>query len=77
VEVGTHTITTDVLSGAKVNSNASLAGLTEFGYANNTFGGSVIVEGPSGSSLVAIARVQSVVPGVEVVGEDYNGIPVP
>lgn len=75
---GTHTISADVPVGGKVNSNASLAGLTEFGmYGDGTFGGSVIVEGPGGSQLVAIARVQSVVPGVETVGEDYNGLPVP
>ncbi|MCC7359644.1 MAG: hypothetical protein IT317_09215 [Anaerolineales bacterium] len=77
-EVGTHTITTDIPVGGKVNSNASLAGLTEFGmYGDGTFGGSVLIEGPGGSALVAIARVQSVVPAVEVVGEDYNGIPLP
>jgi hypothetical protein len=46
-------------------------------YGDGTFGGSVIIEGPGGSARVAIARVQSVVPGVEIVGEDYNGIPVP
>jgi len=77
-EVGTHTISADIPVGGKVNSNASSAGLTEFGiYGDGTFGGSVIVDGPGGSSLVAIARVQSVVPGVEIVGEDYNGIPIP
>ena len=75
-EVGTHTISADIPVGGKVNSNATLAGLTEFGYTGG-FGGSVLIEGPGGSSLVAIARVQSVVPGVETVGEDYNGIPVP
>jgi hypothetical protein len=78
VEVGTHTISADIPSGGKVNSNASLAGLTQFGiYGDGTFGGSVIIDGPGGSLLVAIARVQSVVPGVETVGEDYNAIPVP
>jgi hypothetical protein len=75
--VGTHTISTDVPAGGKVNSNATNAGLSEFGiYGDGTFGGSVLIDGPAGASLVAIARVQSVVPGVENVGEDYNGIPV-
>jgi hypothetical protein len=77
VTVGTHTISTDIPSGGKVNSNATNGGLTEFGmYPDGTFGGSVLIDGPAGASLVAIARVQSVVPGVENVGEDYNGIPV-
>jgi hypothetical protein len=76
---GTHTITADVLSGGKVNSNASLAGLTEFGmYGDGSFGGSVLITGPGGSELVAIARVQSYVPAIpESVGEDYNALPVP
>lgn len=39
------------------------------------FGGAVIVEGPGGSKLVAIARVGSKV-GSASVAEDYNGIAV-
>jgi hypothetical protein len=75
---GTHTITADIPVGGKVNSNPTNAGLAQFGmYPDGSFGGSVLITGPGGSQLVAIARVQSVVPGVEVVGEDYNALPVP
>jgi hypothetical protein len=76
---GTHTITTDLASGAKANSNATNAGLSEFGVYNNgtQFGGGVIIEGPSGSELAAIARVATYVPATgDVVGEDYNGMGV-
>jgi len=78
VEVGTHTITTDVAPGAKVNSNATNAGLAEFGVYNagTQFGGGVIIEGPAGSELAAIARVQTYVPATGLsAAEDYNGIP--
>lgn len=52
--------------GGKVNSNASDAGLTEFGvYSDGTFGGGAIIEGPSGSALAVVARVSTQVsPGV-------------
>jgi hypothetical protein len=79
VEVGTHTISQAIATGEKVNSfamNPAVVGndadLSEFGYIGG-FGGSVIVEGPSGSELVAVVRIQSVF-GAGVVGEDYNGI---
>jgi hypothetical protein len=64
--------------GGKVNSNASDAGLTEFGvYSDGTFGGGAIIEGPSGSALAVVARVSTQVsPGV-FASEDYSGIPVP
>jgi hypothetical protein len=77
--VGTHTITTDVAPEAKVNSNATNAGLSEFGvYAGGTqFGGGAIIEGPAGSELAVVARVASVVVATGLrAGEDYNGIPV-
>jgi hypothetical protein len=77
--VGTHTITTDVAPEAKVNSNATNAGLSEFGvYAGGTqFGGGAIIEGPSGSELAVVARVTSVVVATGLrAGEDYNGIPI-
>ena len=77
---GTHTINTDLDSGSKANSNATSAGLSEFGvYANGTqFGGGVIITGPPGSELAAIARVQSWVPATgQQAGEDYNGMDVP
>ena len=63
--VGTHSLPA-IPSGGKVNSWAGLpevtgnrAALNEFGYAGGQFGGSVIVEGPAGSQLVAVARVAS------------------
>lgn len=84
--IGTQAL--DIAPGAKANSNASIAtlaagapanGLTEFGIpASNPgggFGGAVIIQGPAGSQLVAIARVQSK-NGTASVAEDYNGIPI-
>jgi hypothetical protein len=65
-------------TGAKTNSNprdALGAAGAEFGYAAAGFGGSAIVQGPSGSQLVAVVRIQSF-PASGQVGEDYNGIPV-
>jgi hypothetical protein len=59
--------------GDKVNSNAGLAGLSEFGIYHPGYGGSVIIEGPVGSQLAAIGRVQTTVVG-GTVGEDYNAI---
>lgn len=82
VVVGTHTIAS-IAAGAKANSNASNAGLTEFGYYDdNTFGGSVIITGPAGSQLVAIARVNTCTANngsacTTLAGEDYNAMPVP
>jgi hypothetical protein len=79
--VGTHTITlTDGLAnGAKVNSSAKDAGLTEFGYYYDpvAFGGAAIIEGPAGSNLTAVARVSTLTsPGV-FVSEDYNSQLIP
>jgi hypothetical protein len=80
-QVGTHTLDA-IATGAKVNTHArhpgvvgNAAQLAEFGYADGQFGGSVIVQGPGGSQLVAVVRIQSAF-GSGVVGEDYNGIPV-
>lgn len=77
-----------IANGAKLNSNASTATpasghtateLTEFGTpAGNPgggYGGAVVVKGPAGSQLVAVARVTSLVNGATV-GEDYNAIPI-
>lgn len=82
--VGTHTFGA-IGAGQKVNtfatnsavqlaSGAVQSDLDNFGYVGG-FGGSVIVEGPDGSELVAVVRIQSKV-GSGVVGEDYNGIAV-
>lgn len=79
-EVGTHTLGA-LANGAKANSNArhpdvvgDPADLSEFGYLGG-FGGSVVVEGPTGSELIALVRIQSNVGGGSVVGEDATGIP--
>jgi hypothetical protein len=76
--VATQTITSELAVGSKANSNPSLAGLTEFGCYNNCteYGGSAIVEGPSGSELAVIARVETYL-GSTKVAEDYNGIEMP
>jgi hypothetical protein len=77
---GTHTFTVPaggLPNGAKFNSNASNAGLSEFGYYGSVFGGAAIITGPAGSQLAAVARVQSQT-GVGVfVAEDYNSQAVP
>jgi hypothetical protein len=74
---GTDHNASAVAAGAKFNSTAASAGLSEFGINGGQFGGGVIISGPPGSQLVAIARVQSVVPGNGIVGEDYNAIVIP
>lgn len=84
--VGTQTIAS-IAPGAKANSNAAGAtlasgagsdALNEFGYPEGNpgggFGGSVIVEGPAGSQLVAVVRVASKLPNASLVAEDYNGM---
>jgi len=81
-EVGVHTIASIPALG-KANSNATLAGsttqLTEFGNPEANpgggFGGSVIVEGPTGSQLIAVVRISSNT-STGVVAEDYNGIAI-
>lgn len=77
--VGTHVLG-EIPSGGKVNSNPSMIGAAgdEFGYyPDGTYGGSAIVEGPTGSKLAVVVRVQTYVSSVEVPGEDYTGISVP
>jgi hypothetical protein len=82
VTVGTHTIAS-IGAGEKANSNASNAGLVEFGYyTDGTFGGSVLITGPAGSELIAIARVNTCTANngtscTLLAGEDYNAMPVP
>ncbi len=78
----THTISTAIPAGEKVNSNPSNAGTdaAEFGaYNDGTFGGSAVIECSAPScQLIAVARVLSFNPNTgQNVGEDYNGIPVP
>ena len=78
--VGTHQLGA-LATGAKTNSFAThpdvagnAADLEEFGYVGG-FGGSVIIEGPTGSELVAVVRIQSNAGGGTVTGEDATGIP--
>lgn len=74
--VGTHNLPA-IAAGAKVNSNASNAGLSEFGvYPDGSFGGGAIVRGPSGSQLAVVGRVSSLVAQGSYVSEDYNAMPV-
>jgi len=80
---GTHLLA-PILAGAKANSNAGDAGLTEFGNPNAQpgYGGGVIITGPSGSQLVVIARVQTCVGAsggtcFSAAAEDYNGVEIP
>lgn len=77
--VGTHTFSLGLAAQAKFNSNASLAGLLEFGfYAGGATGGSVIITGPAGSQLAAVARVSTKYVGSSwTYSEDYNGLSIP
>ena len=73
----TDTNPTSIADGIKYNSNANKAGLSEFGYYHPGAGGSAIVEGPSGSQLAIIARVQGFDASTWLDnGEDYNGMDI-
>ena len=79
---GTHTITLGaggLPNGAKVNTSAQLAGLTEFGYYGAVFGGAAVITGPDGSQLAAVARVSTQIAPGSLISEDYNSqvIPLP
>jgi hypothetical protein len=77
---GTHTYTVPaggLANGAKFNSNASMAGLLEFGYYGSVFGGAAVITGPAGSNLTAVARVSTQTSPNFLVSEDYNSQPVP
>jgi len=83
--IGTHTIPS-IAPGAKANSNATLATgdpakLLEFGNPEANpgggFGGGAVIEGPAGSQLIAVVRIQTFDPNTGAsVAEDYNGIPI-
>lgn len=78
VVVGTHTISTDLAVGAKANSNATNAGLTEFGvYAGPQYGGGVLITAPAGSQIAVVARVSTQVSAGVFASEDYNGMATP
>lgn len=85
--VGEHALG-PIAANAKANSNvtnATLASghnqieLTEFGNPEANpgggFGGSVLIEGPGGSQLIATVRIATRF-GSDTLGEDYNGIAV-
>lgn len=77
---GTHTYVVPaggLANGAKFNSTAALAGLSEFGYYGSVFGGAAIITGPSGSNLTAVARVSTQVSTGVLLSEDYNSQLVP
>jgi hypothetical protein len=77
VVLGTHTLGA-IPAGGKLNSNASDAGLSEFGvYPDGSFGGGAIVTGPTGSQLAVVGRVSTQVAPGQFASEDYNGMPVP
>lgn len=78
VAVGTHTLGA-IAAGAKTNSNPSVIGAagSEFGaYADGSFGGGAIVQGPAGSQLAVVVRIQTNIGGGNSVGEDFSGIPI-
>jgi hypothetical protein len=67
-------------NGGKANTDPGSAGALDskgrFGeYDDGSFGGGVIISGPTGAKLVATVRVLSGVGAVRT-GEDYNAIPV-
>ena len=64
-------------TGLRIDTNAAQLGAAgaEFGYyTDGTTGGSVMLEGPVGSSLMAVAWVINVVSAGVYSGEIYNGI---
>jgi hypothetical protein len=73
-EGSTHSLPA-IASGAKVNSNASAAGLVSFGIYGSTYGGGAIIEGPPGSELAVVARVSTQISASDFASEDYNGMP--
>jgi len=76
--VGTDTLGA-IPIGAKVNSNAGKLGTVgyEFGaYSDGSFGGSAIVQGPSGSQLAVVVRINTYATSTTMYGEDYTGIPI-
>jgi hypothetical protein len=64
-------------SGGKKNSNASDAGLDEFGIYGSSYGGGAIIEcSAPGCELAVVARVSTQVSPGSYASEDYNGMPV-
>ena len=74
--VGTHSLGA-IPVGGKQNSHPQYVGATEFGtYSDGSQGGGAIVEGPSGSKLAVIVRIQKYLGDGNLSGEDYEGIPM-
>jgi len=76
--LGTHTLGA-IAVGAKGNSHPYYIGAAgaEFGtYPDGSEGGGAIVEGPAGSQLAVVVRVQKYIGGGNSAGEDYTGIPI-
>ena len=74
--IGTYTFPA-FASGVRIDTNAAQLGAAgaEFGYySDGTTGGSVLLEGPAGSSLMAVGFVLNVVSSGVYSGEMYNGI---
>jgi hypothetical protein len=82
VTVATDTYTAPaggLANGAKFNSSAQSAGLTDFGYWDNytKAGGAAIITGPVGSQLSAVARVSTQTAPGFFTSEDYNSQQLP
>jgi len=75
---GTHVYASALPVGSKFSSNASNAGLTEFGYSGSNYGGGATITcAVAGCQLMAIARVQTYVSASSTAAEDYNAMPIP
>lgn len=77
VQEGTTHSLPAIAVGAKVNSNASNAGLTSFGIYGSIYGGGTIIEGPAGSQLAVVARVSTQASPGNYYSEDYTCQPIP
>jgi hypothetical protein len=76
--VGTHTLGA-IAVGSKANSHPQYLGAagSEFGYySDGSEGGGAIVQGPAGSELAVVVRIQKYIGSGNSVGEDYTGIPI-
>ncbi len=75
VQQGTTHSLPAIAMGGKTNSNPTNAGLTSFGYYGTLIGGTAVIEGPVGSKLAVVVRVQGFLSYPNNTnGEDYNGI---
>jgi len=77
VQEGTTHSLPAIAVGAKANSNASNAGLSEFGINGGSYGGGAIISAPAGAELAVVARVSTQIAAGQFASEDYNGMPLP